>query len=411
MKYGLIGEKLPHSYSKEIHEKLGRYEYELHPLERNELDGFMKAADFTAINVTIPYKTAVIPYLHGISERAKAIGAVNTVINKNGALYGDNTDHAGLTALICRSGFDMRGKSVLILGSGGTSKTSVAVCRDLCADKITVASRSGAEGTVTYGEAKALKPDFIINTTPCGMYPNEGVSAVDIKDFDGLSGVIDVIYNPLCTKLTLDCKKRGIPAVSGLYMLVYQATEAASLFLSERVAPDETERIYKEILNEKENVVLIGMPASGKSTIGKMIAKKMKKSFVDTDKELEKEIGDIAGFINTHGEAAFREAETKIIKEIAKKTRGAVISTGGGAVLRIENTDALSSNGVICFIDRDISKITPDRSRPLTQNRELLQKRYNERIGIYRAAADITVKNDSDFFANAAEALYTELMK
>ena len=411
MKYGLIGEKLPHSYSKEIHEKLGRYEYELCPLNKEELDGFMRAADFKAINVTIPYKTAVIPYLYGISERAKKIGAVNTVINKNGALYGDNTDHAGLTGLIRRAGFDLNGKNVLILGSGGTSKTSVAVCRDLGASNITVASRSGLPGTVTYDEAVTLRTDYIINTTPCGMYPNEGESAIDIGRFDSLSGVIDVIYNPLRTKLMLDCKKRGIPAVSGLYMLVYQAMEAAALFLGESVGSDVTERIYKEIRSEKENIVLTGMPASGKSTVGKMTAERLKRPFFDTDKELKKQIGDIADFINTRGEAAFRDEETKVIKELAASCRGAVISTGGGAVLREENVDALSANGVICFIDRDVSKIKPDRSRPLTQNRALLEKRYKERIGIYRSTADITVKNNTDFFSDAAEKLYGELTK
>ena len=411
MKYGLIGEKLSHSYSKEIHEKLGRYEYEIRPIAKTELDAFMKARDFTAINVTIPYKTAVIPYLDEISERARSIGAVNTVINKNGRLYGDNTDHAGLTKLILRAGFDMNGKKVLILGSGGTSKTAQAVCRDLGTSSVTVASTHGAPGSVTYAEAKKTRPDYLINTTPCGMYPNEGKSAISLEAFDSLNGVVDVIYNPLRTKLLLDCKSRGIPAVSGLYMLVMQAMEAASLFLGEKISDATAENVYRRIRAEKENTVLIGMPASGKTTLGKILAKKTGKPFYDTDKELEKRIGNIAAFINACGEAAFRDQESAVIEELTAKHRGCVISTGGGAILRCRNIDMLSANGVICFIDRDISKITPDGSRPLSKDRELLKKRYDERIGIYRSSADITVKNDGDVFSDAAEILYGELIK
>ena len=411
MKYGLIGEKLSHSYSKEIHEKLGRYEYEIRPIEKDALGKFLTERDFAAINVTIPYKTAVIPYLDEISERARSIGAVNTIINRGGKLYGDNTDHAGLTDLILRANFDMRGKTVLILGSGGTSKTARAVCRDLGVSSLYIASTHGAPGTVTYEDAEKIKANYIINTTPCGMYPNEGVSAIGLDAFDGLQGVVDVIYNPLRTKLMLDCKKRGVPAVSGLYMLVSQATEAASLFFSEKIDNAETERIYKEVRSEKENIVLIGMPASGKTTVGKMISKKTGKPFYDTDKELEQKIGNIAAFINGHGEAAFRDIESEVIEELTKKCRGCVISTGGGAVLREKNLDLLSSNGVICFIDRDISKIKPDDSRPLSKDRALLQKRFDERIGIYRSSADITVKNDGDCFADAADILYKELLK
>ena len=411
MKYGLIGEKLSHSYSKEIHEKLGKYEYEICPIEKDRLGDFMTRRDFSAINVTIPYKTAVIPYLDEISERARSIGAVNTVINRGGKLYGDNTDHAGLTNLIRRAGFDMRGKTVLILGSGGTSKTAQSVCRDFGISSIYIASTHGAPGTVTYEDAKKIKADYIINTTPCGMYPNEGVSALELDTFERLEGVIDVIYNPLRTKLMLDCKKRGILAVSGLYMLVSQAMEAASLFLGEKISDDTTEIVYRQIRSEKENVVLIGMPASGKTTVGKMIAERLGKPFFDTDKELEKQIGNIAGFINSHGEAAFRDKESEVIADMTAKLRGCIISTGGGAVLREHNVDLLSGNGVICFIDRDISKIKPDGSRPLTKDRALLQKRYDERIGIYRSSADITVKNDGADFADAAEILYKELIK
>ena len=394
MKYGLIAEKLGHSYSKIIHEMLERYGYELLPMPEEEVKRFLSKREFSGINVTIPYKTTVIPYLDWISPRAKRIGAVNTVVNKNGKLYGYNTDYAGFSSTLSRAGFDVSGKNVLVLGSGGTSKTVSAACRDLGAKSLFVASRRPEDGQISYAQAKEAAVDFIINTTPVGMYPNTGKSAIEISDFKNISGVVDVIFNPLCTKLLLDCKDTGVPCADGLYMLVTQAMASAELFTGYPVKRTETERIYKELRRNTENTVLTGMPGSGKTTVGELLAKQTGKPFIDTDAALAKKMGNIADFINKNGEEAFRQQETRTIKEITADTRGAIIATGGGAVLREENVRALRENGVIYYLDRRISLITPDDSRPLSSDRAALKARYAERRGIYEKTCDYRVINN-----------------
>lgn len=398
MIYGLVGERLPHSFSKEIHEKIGLYKYELCEVAKEDFDSFAEKKDFTGINITIPYKQSIIPHLYFISDKAKAIGAVNVAINKDGKLYGYNTDFEGLRSLILREGFDFSGKTVLILGTGGTSKTARAVAEDLGALNVVNVSRKESAGAVTFGEAvlKYSDADFIINTTPSGMYPEtENIPYdMDLSAFASLSGVIDVIYNPISTKLVNSARKLGIPAVGGLYMLVSQAVAAAELFTGEKLGKDVCEKIYRELLSEKENIVLIGMPGSGKSTVGALLSERLGKAFYDTDEELSKKIGNISEYINKNGEAAFREAESETIKELAGNTTGAVISTGGGAVLKYENVEALRRNGRIYFIDRDISLITPTKSRPLSSNREKLQKLYNERYEIYLSSCDRRIENN-----------------
>lgn len=394
MKYGLIAERLGHSYSKIIHEMTGRYKYDLMPMPEEEVKRFLKKRDFDGINVTIPYKSAVIPYLDWISPRAEQIGAVNTVVNKNGKLYGYNTDYAGFAATLLRAGFDVTGKNVLVLGSGGTSKTVTAVCRDHGAKAVFVASRSPDEKQISYDTAKELAIDYIINTTPLGMYPDTGKSAIEISDFKDVKGVVDVIFNPLSTKLLLDCGEAGIPCADGLYMLVTQAMASAELFSGRPVKRAETERIYEKLRKDTENTVLTGMPGCGKSTVGRLLAEKTGKRFIDTDEELTKKIGNIADFINEKGEEAFRAEETAVIKAVTANTRGAVIATGGGAVLKNENMRALRENGVVYYIDRRISLIVPDETRPLSADREALRARYLERRAIYEGTCDYRVINN-----------------
>lgn len=391
MEYGLIGKTLGHSFSKDIHSRLAPYEYELFELSEEELGSFMKKADFKAINVTIPYKEAVIPYLDDVSEEAKSIGAVNTVVNKNGKLYGYNTDFLGMKKLIEKNNIDISDKKVLILGTGGTSRTAYAVACAMGAREIKKVSRSKKEGSIGYGEAyeKYADADVIINTTPSGMFPNTDGCPIDIDRFSNLTGVIDVVYNPLKTRLVIEAEKRGIAADGGLYMLVAQAFYACEFFLGEKKDESVTDKIYEEIRRKKENVVLIGMPGSGKTTIGKALGKKTGKVFVDLDEEITKTEGEApAKIIEKYGEEHFRILETSAAKKAADLT-GCIIATGGGTVLRTENTDALRRNGKIVFIDRKLEEIVPTADRPLSNNFELLKKRYSERIDIYLAAADI----------------------
>ena len=399
MQYGCIGEKLSHSFSKIIHNEICDYTYELKEIPKDSLDDFMKNKDFKAINVTIPYKQDVIPYLDEISEQARSIGAVNTIVNKNGRFYGFNTDFLGLKALTLFAGIDIKDKKVLILGSGGTSKTALAVADSMGAKEVYRLSRSGGEGLITYDEAYKEHTDteIIINTTPCGMYPNIGVSAVDIEKFPNVEGVVDAVYNPLCSQLVVSAKEKGIKAIGGLYMLVAQAVFAAEYFTDSTIDKSEIERVYNKLLKEKQNLVLIGMPGCGKSTIGKAVAEILGKEFIDSDNEIIKKEGiTIPEIFEFKGEKGFREIESRVIAELSLK-QGAVIATGGGAILNKRNVDLLKGNGTVVFIDRPLEQLVTTDDRPLSSNRELLEKRYNERYDIYCSSADVII--------NAAEQL------
>lgn len=398
MKYGCIGEHLKHSFSKEIHNSLSGYEYELKEIPKDKLDEFMTLHDFKAINVTIPYKEAVIPYLSYIDAAAKEIGAVNTIINKDGRLYGYNTDFYGMSMLIAHAGIDLKNKKVAILGTGGTSKTASAVAKSLLAREILTVSRTKKDGTITYEELYENHKDLdvIINTTPLGMFPNNFTKAVDIKRFANLSGVIDAVYNPLRTQLISDAQKRGIKAEGGLYMLVAQGVLASEIFLDKKYEKGMLDEVFEKLRRKKENIVLIGMPSSGKSTVGKEIAKRIGRNFYDTDELIEQQAKKKPSeIIMSMGEEYFRKLESDIVNEVSKET-GAVIATGGGVVLKKENINTLSQNGRIYFLDRPFALLLPTQDRPLTSTKEALLKKYNERYSIYETSADVKIDASGD---------------
>ncbi len=391
MEYGLIGEKLPHSFSKEIHEKLAGYDYQLKELTPAQLPGFLQKREFKGINVTIPYKQAVIPYLDEMDEKAKAIGAVNTIVNRDGKLYGYNTDYDGMVALIRHAGLSLAGKTVLILGTGGTSKTAMAVAKDLGAASVQRVSRSGREGAITYEEAQRLPVQILINTTPSGMYPNPDGQPMDLSRFGWLEGVLDAVYHPLRTRLVLQARDNRAHAQSGLYMLVAQAAVACEHFLGKPLPAGTLDTVYRQIHGQKQNIVLTGMPGSGKSTVGKILARQMGREFVDTDTEIirlaKKPIADIFA---QKGEAHFRNLESQVIAQLSQRT-GLVIATGGGAILREENVRHLRQNGRLYFLDRPVEAICPSDDRPLSRDREALQRRYEERYTRYNVTADTRI--------------------
>lgn len=396
MKCGLIGRKLGHSYSCQIHHAIADYSYDLWELEPEQLAPFLQKGDFAGVNVTIPYKQQVIPYLDDLSDTARAIGAVNTIVNRSGRLYGDNTDLAGMIALIRRLGLELHGKKVLILGTGGTSKTAWAAAQQLGAAEVYRLSRSGREDAVTYEEARRLHGDaaVLINTTPCGMYPAVEDCPLDPADFPRLEGVVDAVYNPLRTNLVLAARERGIPAQGGLYMLAAQAVYAGALFRGCQAAQADIDLAYRTVLRQVENIVLIGMPSAGKTTVGQLLARRTGKKFTDTDTLAEQRIGmTIADYFRTSGEEAFRAREQETVAEVSA-VGGQIIATGGGAILRRENLTALRRNGLLVFLDRPIEQLTATVDRPLASDREALRRRYEERYALYRAAADVYIKND-----------------
>ncbi|MBE7015658.1 MAG: shikimate dehydrogenase [Ruminococcaceae bacterium] len=394
--YGCIGKKLAHSFSKEIHSRLADYNYKLIELAEDEVKPFFEKKDFAALNVTIPYKQTVIPYLDHVSRIATRIGAVNTIVNKDGKLYGYNTDYYGMKALIERLELDLNGKKVLILGTGGTSKTAQVVAKDLGAKSILRVSRSKGDDCITYEEAALLHKDadIIINTTPSGMYPDCASKPIDIKDFKALEGVVDAVYNPLCTNLVLDAKRKGIKASGGLYMLVMQAVVAVEKFLDTKISKSATDDVFASVLSEKENIVLIGMPGSGKSTIGNLLNLEGFE-FIDTDKEIENRCGcSIKELISAQGEAYFRDMESEVIRDVSSHS-SRIISTGGGAILREENVNCLKQNGKLYFIEADIDRLKATEDRPLSDTEDKLKKLYSQRHGIYQSAADVIVPDMS----------------
>ena len=400
MEYGLIGEHLPHSFSPEIHKRIGDYKYEIKELEPKELEDFFKARDFKGINVTIPYKQAVIPYLDEIDEAAKAIGAVNTVVNKYGKLFGYNTDFGGLKALFERKKISVSGKKAIILGSGGTSKTAEAVLKSLGAQTVLKTDLNPGDGIITNEEAvlKHSDAEILVNTTPCGMFPKLSGMAADPACFPNLEGAIDVVYNPLKTDFVQRAQSLGIPSSGGLYMLVMQAILASGKFFDKTIEKEKAESIYQELLRTKKNIVLIGMPGSGKSTIGKLLSKKLGMPLFDSDKLIVQKSGrQISDIFEKDGEKAFRKLESETILELSGKT-GAIIATGGGAVLDPENIKNLSKNGRIYFLDRPLKDLVPTADRPTASSVEAIKKRYEERYEIYCSSADKKISADCGLY-------------
>lgn len=390
MKCGLLGRTLGHSYSPQIHQKLGSYSYSLFEKEPQELEQFLRHGDFKGLNVTIPYKKEVIPYLDALSPTAKKLGAVNTVLRQpDGKLIGHNTDFFGFQTMLKASGIPVSGKEVLVCGSGGASKTAQAVLREAGA-KVVVLSRSGPDNYQNL--SKHRDAALIVNTTPLGMYPNVEEAAIeDLDQFPKLEGVLDVIYNPARTRLLLKAEKRGLPAVNGLLMLVAQAKESAEWFTGAPIDDGCIGTIYQELRRQMENIVLIGMPGSGKTTVGKMLAQELGREFVDADAVLEQRAGrPITQIIPLEGEAVFRSMETEVLQDLGKRS-GLVLATGGGCVTRPENYDALHRNGTIVWLRRPTA-LLPTEGRPLSQAGRL-EELYQKRAPLYAAFGDLAAEN------------------
>lgn len=398
MKCGLLGRKLGHSYSPAIHACFGDYPYRLWEKEPEEVAEFLKTGDFTGINVTIPYKKAVIPYLDELSPQAQRLGAVNTIVRRQGKLIGHNTDYFGFRSLVAQSGLKPAGKKCLVLGSGGASNTACAVLEEIGAE-VTVISRSGENH---YGNLdRHADASILINTTPLGMYPHTGVSPVSLDLFPQLEGVIDVVYNPARTQLLLDAESRSIPAFSGLHMLVAQAMEASEWFTDTALPASEIPRVCAILQEQMENIILIGMPGCGKSTIGRLLAEKCGKRFVDTDIVIEKMAKkSIPQIFAEDGEAVFRSLETQVLAEFGKQS-GLVIATGGGCVTKNENYPLLHQNGRIYWLQRELGKL-PKAGRPLSQSNDL-QVMYAARGPLYARFADYHIDNNGAIEKTVAE--------
>ena len=394
MEYGLIGGRLGHSYSKPIHEALAGYDYRLCPLPTpEEAHAFMRARDFKAINVTIPYKELVMPYCDVIDDAARAIGSVNTIVNKNGRLEGHNTDFAGFTCLLRRNGISLRGKTVMLLGTGGTQKTVLAVARAEGAAQAVLVSRRRAGNAITYEEAaRRADVQVIVNTSPVGMYPNNGECLVALENYPRLEAVLDVIYNPFRTALLQQAEARGLPAVNGMLMLVAQAKYAAEHFLGRPLPDAEIDRIDRELRGKLSNLVLVGMPGSGKRTIAALLAVRLHRPVLDSDAQVvETACMSIPDIFAAGGEAAFRARETAALAELGKRS-GAVLATGGGSICREENYPLLHQNGTIFWLQRDLA-LLPKDGRPISQRSDLAAL-YAQRAPLYARFADAVIDNN-----------------
>lgn len=390
MKCGLLGGKLGHSYSPQIHGYLADYPYTLFEKVPEELEDFLRCGDFTGLNVTIPYKKAVIPFCKELSPRAKRLGAVNTIVRQaDGSLIGHNTDYFGFTSMVEKSGLQVCGKKVLVLGSGGASATAVAVLQELGAH-VVVISRSGEnnyDNLSIHGDAAV-----VVNATPVGMYPNVGTSPVNLDMFPALEGVLDVVYNPARTQLLLDAQAKGLIAMNGLWMLVAQAKESAEWFTGKKIDNAKIEKIHHILRCQMENTVLIGMPGCGKSTVGKLLAERSGKTFVDADAVIEEQAGmPIPEIFASSGEEGFRAWETKVLSQLGKQSR-LIIATGGGCVTREENYSLLHQNGTIYWLQRDIDNL-PTEGRPLSKAGKL-QQMYAVRMPMYQRFTDYEIDNN-----------------
>ena len=389
MNCGLLGRKLGHSYSPQIHRLLGDYAYALHEKEPEDVENFIRSGSWDGLNVTIPYKKTVMPLCDVLDPPAQQLGSVNTLVRlENGQILGANTDAWGFDQMLGRVGVAVAGKKALVLGSGGASVTVQAVLK-LAGAEVVVISRSGAnnyDNLERHADAAVL-----VNTTPVGMYPNNGESPVELQRLPKLEAVLDLIYNPARTRLILDAEARGIPCESGLYMLVAQAAQAAMLWTRREISDETIQRVWQQVGASMENLILIGMPGSGKSTVGRLLAERLNRRFVDADGEIVRQVGEIPAYFAAHGEEAFRQVETRVLADLGKQS-GLVIATGGGCVTRPENYDLLHQNGRLLWLQRDPEKLPTD-GRPVSR-RDGVQALYEKRKPLYQRFADRTVDNN-----------------
>ena len=399
MIYGLLGKTLRHSYSKPIHERMGGYTYDLYETSEEGLEALLRRSDLGGFNVTIPYKQTVIPFCDRLTDTARKIGSVNTVYRDGeGRLVGDNTDYFGFSYLARRAGISFAGRRVVILGSGGTSLTARRVAADEGAREIVVVSRTGENNYENLSRHRDA--EILINTTPVGMYPSNGGLLVRPEQFPRCRGVLDVIYNPLKTGLILLAEEAGIPASGGLPMLVAQAAPAVERFCGRHVTEETIEETLETLTREMRNIVLVGMPGCGKTTLGEMVARETGRPFLDTDRMVEEEAGcSIPEIFAARGEAAFRELEARAAAEAGKRS-GCVIATGGGILLREENRRALRQNSRVVFLERALDQL-PASGRPLSQSRGV-EELYAARLPLYRACSDVTIDNNGAAAETAA---------
>ena len=406
MEYGLLGEKLGHSFSPQIHRDLAGYDYQLLPTPPEAVEDLFARRAFQGLNVTIPYKRTVMPLCDEIDPRAAAIGAMNTVVNRNGRLTGYNTDIDGFLYMVRRAGVDMTGKKVVILGSGGTSRTTRAAAGELGAREIVTVSRHGEDNYQNL--SRHADAQVLVNTTPVGMYPNWGQSPVSLESFPALEGVLDVVYNPLRTALLLQAEERGLPRSCGLPMLVAQAKRAAELFTGQNIGDSRTEAVLHGLRRQLTSIVLIGMPGCGKTTVGRALAGKLGRTFVDLDEEIVRRAGtSIPEIFAREGEAGFRERESALVREFGERT-GLVVSTGGGVVTRRENYIPLKQNGLLLHLRRDPAALPTD-GRPLSQA-TAPEELWRRRAPLYAAFADGEIDNNGTL-AGTLEQIEKEMTK
>ena len=406
MEYGLLGERLGHSFSPQIHRDLAGYDYQLLPTPPEAVEDLFARRAFQGLNVTIPYKRTVMPLCDEIDPRAAAIGAVNTVVNRNGRLTGYNTDIDGFLYMARRAGVDMAGKKVVILGSGGTSRTARAAAGELGAREIVTVSRHGEDNYQNL--SRHADAQVLVNTTPVGMYPNWGQSPVSLESFPALEGVLDVVYNPLRTALLLQAEERGLPRSCGLPMLVAQAKRAAELFTGQNINDSRTEAVLHGLREQLTSIVLIGMPGCGKTTVGRALAGKLGRTFVDLDEEIVRRAGmSIPEIFAREGEAGFRERESALVREFGERT-GLVVSTGGGVVTRRENYIPLKQNGLLLHLRRDPAALPTD-GRPLSQA-TAPEELWRRRAPLYAAFADGEIDNNGPL-AGTLEQIEKEMTK
>ena len=391
MKCGLLGEKLGHSYSPQIHAELGDYEYRLFEKAPAELEAFLRGGDWDGLNVTIPYKKTVLPYCAALSERARRIGAVNTLVRRpDGTIYGDNTDAYGFEKLLSCAGVTVAGRKCLIFGSGGASAMAAAVLEELDAGSVTVISRGGENN---YGNLdRHADAQVLVNTTPLGMFPKTGAAPAPLSAFSDCEAVLDVVYNPARTALLLDAEERGIPCAGGLRMLVAQAKRASELFTGREIPDSEIDRIEKKLRGRMQNLVLIGMPGCGKSSVARALGEALNRPVAEADALIAEEAGmPIPAIFAAEGEAGFRARETAVLRELGRQS-GLILSTGGGCVTRAENYPLLHQNGTIVWLQRELDRL-PREGRPLSLQNDL-REMYEKRRAFYERFADVVIDNN-----------------